>query len=109
MECEKNSSGEPVQRVIVAAEPISDIDVTAADALDLLVDQLQARGVDLVFAELKGPVKDRLMRYGLAAKLGDHGFPPTLGTAIDDYLDATGVEWVDWEERPPDERPPPGR
>jgi high affinity sulfate transporter 1 len=91
--------GEPVHRVIVAAEPISDIDTTAADALEVLIDDLHRNGIDLVFAELKGPVKDRLARYGLAEKIGDHGFPPTLGTAIDDYVAATGVDWVDWEDR----------
>ena len=96
-----SARGEPVRRVIVAAEPISDIDTTAADVLDALIDDLREQGIDLVFAELKGPVKDRLARYGLAAKLGDLGFPPTLGTAIDDYLAATGVEWIDWEDRPP--------
>lgn len=95
------SRGEPVRRVIVAAEPISDIDTTAAEALDLLIDDLHRQGTDLVFAELKGPVKDRLARYGLAEKIGDHGFPPTLGTAIDDYVEAEGVDWVDWEDRPP--------
>jgi high affinity sulfate transporter 1 len=91
--------GEPVRRVIVAAEPISDIDTTAAEALDQLIDELHRHHIDLVFAELKGPVKDRLVRYGLAQKLGDHGFPPTLGTAIDDYVERTGVDWVDWEDR----------
>jgi len=92
--------GEPVHRVIVAAEPISDIDTTAAEALDVLVDDLHDHGIHLVFAELKGPVKDQLDRYGLAAKIGDHGFPPTLGTAIDDYVETAGVDWVDWEDRP---------
>ncbi|MFM8304883.1 MAG: sodium-independent anion transporter, partial [Actinomycetota bacterium] len=96
-----DARGEPVTRVIVAAEPISDIDTTAAEALDLLIDELHCHGTDLVFAELKGPVKDRLAHYGLADKIGDHGFPPTLGTAIDDYVAATGVDWVDWEDRPP--------
>ena len=92
--------GEPVHRVIVAAEPISDIDTTAAEALDVLIDDLHDHDIHLVFAELKGPVKDQLDRYGLAAKIGDHGFPPTLGTAIDDYVETAGVDWVDWEDRP---------
>jgi len=102
---ERAARGDRVERIVVAAEPISDIDTTAADALDLLIDELHERGCHIVFAELKGPVKDRLARYGLATKIGDHGFPPTLGTAIDEYLAATGVEWVDWEDRPP--MPPP--
>ena len=52
------------------------------------------------FAELKGPVKDRLDRYGLHGRVGGGRFYPTLGTAIDAYLDATGIDWVDWSDRP---------
>jgi high affinity sulfate transporter 1 len=42
----------PVRRVIVAAEPVTSIDVTSADALGELVDALRASGVELRFAEL---------------------------------------------------------
>jgi hypothetical protein len=49
---------------------------------------------------MKGPVKDRLRRYGLYAQVGEDRFFPTVGTAVDGYLQATGMEWVDWEERP---------
>lgn len=95
----RERQGERIRRVVVAAEPISDIDTTAAEMLARLVDDLERAGIDLTFAELKGPVKDRLARDGLAAEIGRHGFPPTLGTAIADYLETTGVEWVDWEDR----------
>lgn len=96
-----STRGEPVHRVIVAAEPISDIDTTAADVLLRLVEDLNAQDIELVFAELKGPVKDRLDRYGIVEHMCAHGFPPTLGTAIDDYVDDWDIHWVDWEERPP--------
>ena len=56
----------------------------------------QAPGIQLVFAEMKGPAKDRLVRYGLGDRFPQY---PTLGTAVDAYLDATGTEWVDWEDR----------
>jgi hypothetical protein len=49
---------------------------------------------------MKGLVKDRLRRYGLYAQVGEERFFPTVGTAVDGYLRATGMEWVDWEERP---------
>ena len=97
--------GEPVRTVIVAAEPISDVDTTAADVLAGLVGRLRAGGTDLVLAECKGPVKDRLRRYGLVPPLGEAGFPPTLGTAIDDYVRRSGVTWVDWEDREDREEP----
>jgi MFS superfamily sulfate permease-like transporter len=91
--------GEPVRTVVVAAEPITDVDATAAEVLRDVVEELHKEGIALVFAELKGPVKDRLRGYGVYDLLGDDAFPPTLGTAIDLHLERTGVEWVDWEDR----------
>jgi high affinity sulfate transporter 1 len=90
----------PVRWVVVAAEPITDIDTTAADSLRQLLEELRAEQVTLAFAELKGPVKDRLRRYGLLEAVGPDRFFPTVGTAVDGYVEATGTAWVDWEERP---------
>ena len=55
----------PVRWVVIAAEPVTDIDATAADVLSELHDALEAADIELAFAELKGPAKDRLRRYGL--------------------------------------------
>jgi MFS superfamily sulfate permease-like transporter len=93
-----------VRWVVVAAEPVTDVDTTAAAVLGELLAELRQQGVTLAFAELKGPVKDRLQRYGLYDQVGAEHFFPTVGTAVDGYLAATGVEWVDWEDRSP--RPP---
>ncbi len=90
---------EPTRWVIVAAEPITDIDTTAAEVLAELLLELRRRGITLAFAELKGPVKDRLRQYGLYDDVGDEHIFPTLGTAIDAYLGATNTPWVDWSER----------
>ena len=91
-----------VRWVVVAAEPITDIDTTAADMLRQLLDELRQEQVTFAFAfaELKGPVKDRLRRYALFEAVGPDRFFPTIGTAVDGYVDATGTTWVDWEERP---------
>jgi high affinity sulfate transporter 1 len=93
------SSPTPVRWVIVAAEPVTDLDTTAADVLWELEAELAAEGVDLRFAEMKDPVKDRLKRYGLFDRFGDDHFYPTVGEAVHAYVDATGVEWTDWEDR----------
>jgi len=85
--------------VVVAAEPITDVDTTAADVLDELLADLRRAGVELRFAEMKDPVKDWLTRYGLKQKIGDDAFYPTVGTAVDAYVAASGIEWIDWEER----------
>ena len=82
---------------MVAAEPITDIDTTAAEMLVTLDEELSAADVRLAFAELTDPVRDRLRSYGLAGRFTDDHFPPTLGTTVRAYLAATGVEWSDWE------------
>ncbi|NTU64815.1 MAG: STAS domain-containing protein [Chloroflexi bacterium] len=91
----------PVKWVIVAAEPVTDIDITAADALSDLDDELQKAGIELCFAEMKGRAKDQLKRYGLFTKLGDELFFRTLGQAVDAYLQTHRVEWADWDEQAP--------
>ncbi len=97
----------PTRWVVVAAEPMTEIDMTAADMLAELIASLDEAGVSIRFAELKDPTKDRLKRYGLFERLGAHAFFPTVGTAVDGYVEETGVPWVDWEERIPEIPPEP--
>jgi high affinity sulfate transporter 1 len=81
-----------VRQVVVAAEPVTSVDVTAADALAELDDKLKAAGTRLSFAELKDPVKDKLRRFELYQRFGDNGFFPTIGAAVDAYCQAHGLE-----------------
>jgi high affinity sulfate transporter 1 len=93
------SSPTPVRWLVVAAEPVTGIDVTAGDTLAELDNALHAMGIELCFAELKDPVKDTLKRFGLFAQLGEMYFFPTIGSAVARYLDIHDVDWVDWEEQ----------
>ncbi len=89
----------PVRCVIVAAEPINDIDTTAADMLAELATELQAREIELRFAELKGAVRDRLDRYGVFPGGPAVRSERTTGLAVKAYIQDYGVDWVDWEDR----------
>lgn len=88
----------PARWLVIAAEPITDIDTTGAEALAEVVEECRRRGIRLAFAELKGPVKDQLRRYGLYDRVGDAFQFPTIGRATSAYVAATGVEWVDWTD-----------
>ena len=90
----------PVRWLVVAAEPVTSVDVTAADVLAELNKALREAGITLCFAEMKGPVKDKLKRFGLFSLLGEQTFFPTLGAAVSAYLKAHPVDWVDWEDQP---------
>ncbi|KWD96618.1 SulP family inorganic anion transporter, partial [Burkholderia ubonensis] len=72
----------PASRVVVAAEPVTDIDVSAADRLVALADELRERGIALCSAEMKGSVKDRLRAYGLFDTFGPANFFPTVTDAV---------------------------
>lgn len=92
------AGGPDVHTVILAAEPMTDIDTTAIDSLVELDDYLQARGVRLVFAEMKDPVIDVLRRYGMAERFTPDRFAPTVGAAVDDVTgtlrgDLAGTRW----------------
>jgi high affinity sulfate transporter 1 len=93
------TSPTPVRWLVIAAEPVTSVDVTAADTLSQLHRTLQGLGIELHFAELKDPVKDKLKRFGIFVQIGEAHFFPTLGAAVKAYLQSHDVEWVDWKDR----------
>ena len=80
----------PVRHVVLAAEPITDIDSTAIDEIVALDDRLAAAGIELVFAEMKDPVRDHITRYGLDGRFGPDQFAPTVGAAVDVIIGREG-------------------
>ena len=88
------AAAEPRPRwIVIAAEPITDVDTTAADMLNDLDEELNAEGTSLVFAELKDPVRVKLERYELVGPLDPAHFFPTLDAAVEAFRDQTGAEW----------------
>jgi high affinity sulfate transporter 1 len=88
----------PVRWLVVAAEPVTSVDVSAGDTVGELDEALHAQGIEFCFAELKDPVKDKLKRFGLFSQLGEQYFFPTVGAAVSSYLEINDVEWEDWED-----------
>ncbi len=91
------ASDQPVRRFVLAAEPITDIDTTAAAVLRDLVEELHGQGIEFGVAELKGPVKDRLDDYGMADPVLVR-FHSTLGRAVGSYVDDHDIDWTDWSD-----------
>ncbi len=89
----------PVRTIVLASEPITDVDSTAAEVLGEINAELQRAGIELAFAEVKGPVKDKLRVYGLVAKIGEERFYPTIGLAVRAHVDEHDVDWRDWQDR----------
>jgi high affinity sulfate transporter 1 len=86
------ASPTPVRRVVVAAEPVTSVDVTSADMLRELSRNLAEEGAALHFAEMKDPVRDKLKRFELTEIFSDERFHPTVGSAVEDYLKGIGAK-----------------
>jgi high affinity sulfate transporter 1 len=80
--------------IVVAAEPITDVDTTAADMLEDLDEALNAQGISLVFADMKDPVREKVERYELTRTIDPAHFFPTVGAAVAAFQDQFGADWV---------------
>jgi MFS superfamily sulfate permease-like transporter len=87
------ASDPPPQWILIAAEPITDVDTTAADMLVDLDEELNSAGTSLAFAELKEPVRAKLERYELIGPLSPNHFFATLDSAVEAFRRKTGAEW----------------
>jgi MFS superfamily sulfate permease-like transporter len=90
-----DDAAEPLRWLIVAAEPVTNIDVTAAEAVVELRSMLKSRGLGLAFAEIKGPVKDKFRRLGLMDQIGEEFVFPTVDAAVSACALRNGSEGAD--------------
>ena len=83
----------PPKWIIIAAEPITDVDTTAGAMLEDLDVALNETGISLVFAELKDPVRNKVNRYELTRVIDPAHFFPTLDAAVTAFQQETGTRW----------------
>jgi len=75
----------PVRWFLIDAQAITDIDVTAAEALRNLMRELHENGVVLRIAHANRPLRDILERIGVAHDLGQENFFPSVHQAIEAF------------------------
>jgi MFS superfamily sulfate permease-like transporter len=80
--------------ILIAAEPMTDVDTTASDVLEELDEALNAQHTSLVFAELKDPVRRKIERYGLTRTINPRHFFPTMDSAVAAFRQQTGAHWA---------------
>ena len=79
--------------IVIAAEPVTDVDTTASDMLQALDIWLNERGISLIFAELKDPVREKIERYELTRTIDPDHFFPTIDAAVERYMDLSDATW----------------
>jgi len=72
----------PVRWLVLNTEAIVEIDITAADAVHTLCDELDTRGLVLALARVKQDLLHDLRHSGLADRIGANRIFPTLPTAV---------------------------
>jgi high affinity sulfate transporter 1 len=77
--------------IVLQCEAITDVDVTAAEMLEQLDDELNAGGTHMAFAEMRGRLQELTLRYGLMETLDRDHFYPTLDAALSEIA-ASGEE-----------------
>jgi high affinity sulfate transporter 1 len=70
--------------VVIQCEAVTDVDVTAAEMLEQLDNELNAAGIHMAFAEMRSRLQDLTLRYGLLETLDRDHFYPTLEAALKD-------------------------
>ena len=88
--------------IVLQCEVVTDMDVTAADVLKALDEELNERGVHLAFVEPRNRLQDLVRRHGLNTTLDRAHFYPSLDQALDAINNAAGDSPM-----PPDEGMPP--
>ncbi|WP_051304713.1 SulP family inorganic anion transporter [Chitinilyticum litopenaei] len=71
--------------VLIDAQAITFLDVTAAEQLLRLNRQLEEAGIDLKFARCNRPLREALDRYGVTSAIGADSFFAHVHDAIDEY------------------------
>lgn len=76
---------EPVEWLLLNAEAIVEVDLTAADALGALHEELAKRGIVLAMARVKHDLRNQLERIGLVTHIGPDRLFPTLPVALEAF------------------------
>ncbi len=79
------NAGAGLKCIILDAEPISDFDSTAAEALETLDADLERIGVDLWIARANEPLRGLLTATGLTKRLGAEHIYPSVRAAVAAY------------------------
>jgi MFS superfamily sulfate permease-like transporter len=70
--------------IVLQCEAITDVDVTAAEMLQQLDNELNADDIHMAFAEMRSRLEDLTLRYGLMETLDRDHFYPTLEAALEE-------------------------
>ncbi len=82
----RGTADPPAEAILVDAEAIHDLDITAAEMLKELASELAADGVELLFARVHQTVRKMMQRSGVADAVDTDHIYPSVQDGADDFL-----------------------
>ncbi|MCI0818496.1 MAG: SulP family inorganic anion transporter [Chloroflexi bacterium] len=76
----------PARAILIDAEAIHDLDLTAAEMLKELASELAANEIDLLFASVHQTVREMMERSGVEDAIGADHIYPAVQDGVDDFL-----------------------
>ena len=102
-----DQSEPPAREVVLDAEGVVDMDITGAEALDELLDELDERGARLVLARVRTSLRTTLQQTGLEKRLGSDRFHLHIHDAVADFARRTRAEQPPAHAQPQPAAPEP--
>jgi SulP family sulfate permease len=82
----------PLRWFLLDAQAITDVDVTASEALHSLHEELRQKGIALKIAHANLPLRSILERTGLAQEIGADGFFPSVHECVGVFRKGTSTQ-----------------
>jgi SulP family sulfate permease len=81
----------PPKAVLFDLGASADLDVASMDMLRNLVDELKELGSDVMLAQVRGSVRDRLRKSGIMAEIGENRIYRSVAAAVHDFERREGL------------------
>ena len=78
----QTSSDSPPQAILLDLAASADLDIGTTDMLRDLCSDLRAKQIDLLFAQIRGSVRDRMRKTGLLEHLGEEHLYASIAAAV---------------------------
>ena len=86
----KTQRTDPIHAIIIDMETVNTIDSSAIEILAGIRKELEKENIQLYLVEIKGPVRDKLLRAGMIRQAGDNNHFVTIDDALDHIIKKEG-------------------
>ena len=77
---------EPVRCLVLDLQAVTAMDITAVEAFQRMCEELTAAGIDVRIAHANRPLREQLMRQGIAKEIGEDRFFHAAWEAVEDFV-----------------------